>query len=205
MRRSIALAFMTCTLAAGIVFGACGGTQPPVNDPTSGAPSDSAPALPEPAGSGAAVDMAPPPEAATAKPPSEAEAGPPLVLNVTGPSPAPAKGEIKLTVEIVANIKISGPVTLAIKLPAGATLKSGAASETLQVDQAGTMKREYVVRTKAALASPIVVTADNAAPSGASGFHAERQYPAAGATDTAVPTAKPPAPRPPSKPPAKSH
>lgn len=208
MSRSIAFAFMSCALGVAVAFSACGGTQPPLTDP-SGLPSASAlPADPIPSATTPAAITTPPVDtsAATAKPPvSDSEMAPPLVLNLTGPSPVPAKGDIKLSLDIVANGKINGTVTLTVKLPAGATMKTGTATETLQIAQVGTMKREYVVHTTAALSAPIVVTADNAAPGGASGFHAERQFPTTMEPTVTPPKAKPPVPRPTGTPPAKSH
>jgi len=204
MSRSIALAFISCTLSAGLIFAACGGSQVPVNDPSTAMPSASAPTdLPSAAPAASAVPPVDTSSASTRPTISGDNVAPPLVLNLVGPSPTPAKGEIKLSLDIVTSVKISGPVTLAIKLPTGASLKSGSATESLQISEVGTMTREYVVTTKAALSGPIVVTADNASPTGASGFHAEKQYPAATETGLAGSGMKPPTARPSGPPPGK--
>jgi hypothetical protein len=120
------------------------------------------------------------------------------VLKLRGPDPVPAKGDIKLTLEIVANEPISPPVTVKVALPAGAQLTAGKAEEVLQIKQAGTSTREYQVHIDAALSGPVVVTADAKDPAGAFGLHAKREYPSVQpATSPPASTgARPPVPRP---------
>ncbi|MBI5536370.1 MAG: hypothetical protein HY898_26855 [Deltaproteobacteria bacterium] len=203
-------ALLTWLLAA-----ACGGPEaPPVKSPAdlpsaSGAevpttPPATAPTAVTPPPTTSSVAIAPP---TTGTGPTSTPEAPadrmtaPLVLRLKGPDPVPAKGDVKLDLEIVTNEAINGPVTLKIALPKGATLKTGKAEEVLQISQAGTQKREFVVSTTATLASPIIVTADTKDPKGNAGLHAERKYPeTTGSVTPGSTTPKPPVPRPPGPP-----
>jgi hypothetical protein len=199
-----------------LLVAACGGTdanqvKTPVDVPSaSGAEAPTAPpattpsaALPKPTPTTESLAANPPGGSATSTPEAPADRmAAPLVLRLTGPDPVPAKGDVKLELEIVTREPITMPVTLKITLPKGATLKAGKAEEVLQLPQAGTQKREYVVSSASTLASPVVVTADTKDASGATGMHAERKYPQTTTSVTPGSTAPkaPPVPRPPSPP-----
>jgi hypothetical protein len=195
-----------------MIVAACGGTDAArVNAPTDTAasssaspPEASAPALPTSPPSSPTADTATPPASAAPSVASGPTAGvsermgAPLVLKLRGPDPVPPKGDIKLTLEIVANEPIIAPVTIKISLPAGAKLTAGKAEEVMQIKQAGSSTREFQVHTDAALTAPVVVTADAKDPSGAFGLHAKREYPSA--QPASLPPAstgpRPPVPRP---------
>jgi hypothetical protein len=123
--------------------------------------------------------------------------GAPLVLRLSGPEPVPTKGDIVLQLEIVTSEPINVPVALKVTLPTGVRLISGKTDEVLQIPQAGTLKREYLVGTSGAFAGAIVVTADTKTASGGTGMHAERKYPKAPSSPTTGSTGpRPPVPRP---------
>jgi hypothetical protein len=202
-------------MAAGLLgwslLAACGGSdaarvQPPANP----AP-EPAPVLPEPATSAAQPPVVPPAgtvaAAADTAAPAERIAAP-LVLKLQGPDPVPSSGDIALGLDIVTREAINGPVTLKVTLPPGATLASGKAEEVLQISQAGTIRRDFVVRTTSTLSAPVVITADTRDPNGNAGMHAERKYPdlsklvPPSATVPQPPAGRPPAPPPGGRPPA---
>jgi len=124
----------------------------------------------------------------------------PLVLKVQGPDPVPSTGDIKIGLDIVVREPLVSPVTLKVAIPKGAQLASGKAEEALELKQPGTTHRDFLVRTNATLASPVVFTADMKDPQGKPGLHAEKKYPDMSgmvppATTTPGPT--PPGGRPP--------
>lgn len=84
----------------------------------------------------------------------------PLILKLRGPDPVPNSGDILLDLDIEVREPLSLPVTLKVMPPDGATLVSGQATEAVAFTQTGTFKRQYVVHTNAALAAPVVVTAE---------------------------------------------
>ena len=207
----VAAGAMLCWLGVA----ACGGPDAPkVNSPAD-VPSGSAPEGPvsppttapsalSPTSTPTGPVAGPPPTAAATTNPPDPPAdrmSAPLVLRLKGPDPVPAKGDITLSLEIVTREPIPVPVTIKIALPKGATLKSGKAEEVLQLPQAGTQTREFVVSTTATLGSPVVVTADTKDGSGRTGLHAERKYPETTGSVTPGSTApKPPVARPPGPP-----
>jgi hypothetical protein len=122
----------------------------------------------------------------------------PVVLNLRGPDPVPAQGDIKLDVEIQVREPIKVPTYLNVMVPPGAQLLSGAPSETLTLNAAGTLMRTYMVRLNGPLTQPIIATAEAKDPNGAFGFRAEKRYPVQGAAAPYNPnnTRQPPVPRP---------
>lgn len=120
----------------------------------------------------------------------------PLILTLRGPDPAPTSGDITMDIEIQANMGIRAPVEMKVALPDGAELVSGQLAETLNITAAGKLQRQLVIRTKAPLTNPVVVTADARDPKGAYGLHAERKYPAPPEA-TVRAGARPPMARPP--------
>jgi hypothetical protein len=204
-------------LAAGVLtswmlVAACGGTDATKVDSPANLPSASAPEVPTTPSSAPVADTTPvptstaePPRAASVASTSEPDepserAAAPLVLKLQGPDTLPAKGDIALGLDIVAREPINGPVTLKVAVPKGATLATGKAQEVLQLAQAGTTHRDYVVRTTAALSGQVIVTADTKDAKGATGLHAERKYPRSLSKVGTTPGDKPPVPRPPGPP-----
>ena len=113
----------------------------------------------------------------------------PLIMTLRGPDPAPASGDITMDIEITTTMGLRAPVELKVALPEGAELVSGQLTESLNIAAAGKLQRQVTIRTKSALSTPVVVTADARDPKGAYGLHAERKYPA--------PSLRPPMARPP--------
>ncbi len=143
-------------------------------------------------------------EVANSEPVANETTRAPLVLKLRGPDPVPTNGDILLDLDIVVREPLSLPVTLKLTPPAGATLVSGNATESIAFTQTGTFKRRFVVHTNAALASPVVVTAESVAPDNSFGLRARRQYPAA--PKAAVPAnQRPPVVRPGMAPPVSRH
>lgn len=124
----------------------------------------------------------------------------PLVLRLRGPEPLPNSGDIVLDLDIVVREPLSLPVTLKVTPPGGATLVSGQATESISFTQTGTFKRQYTVHTNAALASPVVVTAEMIGPDNSFGLRARREYPAAPPAVMPNNNHRPPVARPPMAP-----
>ena len=103
----------------------------------------------------------------------------PVILNLRGPSPTPAGGNITLDLEIVVNEPINAPVSLRVMLPQGVQLVSGQPTEVLSLPQAGKLYRQYVVYAPGPLSQPVQVEAQATGPNNAWGFRAHRQYPEA--------------------------
>ncbi|MFW5741387.1 MAG: hypothetical protein ACOC1F_13585 [Myxococcota bacterium] len=103
----------------------------------------------------------------------------PVILNLRGPNPPLAKGNITLDLEIVVNEPIHAPVNLRVMLPEGTQLVSGQPHEVLHLPQAGKLYRQYVVHALGPLNQPVQVEAVATGPNNAWGFRAHRQYPAA--------------------------
>lgn len=227
LRTNLMFSSAVAAAAAVALVAACGGSDATkVNAPEPGSigsatpgPSSGIPAPPpstasaptetQPTTPTSPPDTAPPPSSGTSPTAANEAAGErvgaPLFLKLNGPDSAPAKGDFKLNLEIVANAPIATPVKVKVTVPSGAKLVSGKAEETLTLKQAGTTAREYTVHTDAAMTGAVVVTADSRDPKGGSGLHAERRYPADfQATTPVAPTAtpaRPPVPRPPGPPP----
>lgn len=123
----------------------------------------------------------------------------PMYMNLRGPDPMPAGGDIRLDLEVVVNEPISAPVTLQVQVPQGAQLVAGQPMEVLTLNQAGRLYRQYTVRAFAPLQNPVIVTADARDPNNAYGLHSERRYPAA-QPQTVAPGNRPPMARPPMPP-----
>lgn len=143
---------------------------------------------------------APPPAPMAQNPsgPSQRGMTAPVILNLRGPNPAPAGGNITLDLEIVVNEPIHAPVNLRLMLPPGVQLVAGQPAEVLTLPQPGKLYRQYVVYAPGPLTQPVEVEAMATGPNNAWGFRAHRQYPPAA-------NALPPHPRTPNmgRPPAR--
>jgi hypothetical protein len=122
------------------------------------------------------------------------------VLHLRGPDPIPQAGDIRLDLDIVVNDGFQMPVVLNVRVPQGAALVSGLATEQLSLPHPGKLVRTYIVRTSGPLAAPVQVTADSQHPSGISGIHAERYFPPPAAPAYGQPGVRPPVGRPPGPP-----
>lgn len=150
-------------------------------------------------GSNSNGGQAPPPNNPDMSGPTSSGMSAPMYLTLRGPDPAPSSGNITLDLEITVNEPIRVPVNLQVLVPPGVQLVAGQPAETLNLPQAGKLYRQYTVVSNGPLTQPVIVRANATAPSGAYGFNAERQYPAA-PTTVIQPGRRPPMSRPPMPP-----
>lgn len=102
----------------------------------------------------------------------------PFILTLSGPATLPDTGAVEITAKITAAHELKVPATLSIALPKGASLAAGKDSEAMTSIPGGETTRVFKVKLASKLDQPIRIILDAKAPSGATGAHAERSFPA---------------------------
>lgn len=125
----------------------------------------------------------PPPEAspqAKAKVALEHNLRAPLVVTFDERATELPSGELEIAVHLDVRTPLSFPVSMAVTPPRGASLTSGAASETLELREVGRVTKLFRFRGPAAptAADPFRVVVHGEAADQSMGLHADRTFPA---------------------------